>query len=154
MTPAGRIIEHTNARIDHLIVSNEQKTRVKNCLLQTLDRSVRLASHLTEVLLRQVDQHLVLDVTSAHDDHILAVIVSRVVINHHVSVDLPNVVNISQDGLAHHMVPENVIVNVLHQCFLTVLVHALKLLPNGVLFHLEVVVIIDRVAEHVTEDLD
>ena len=71
----------------------------------------------------------------------------------HLPVDLPDVVDVAEDRLAHHVVAIAIEVDILHESLLGVLVGRLKLLPDCVLLHLEVIAIVDAVAEHVAEDL-
>ena len=71
-------------------------------------------------------------------------------VHHHIAIDLSNVVNVSKDGLAHHVVSEAVEVNIFHQSLFRVLICCLELLPNSVFFHLEVIIVVNAVAEHVT----
>lgn len=94
------------------------------------------------------------DCTGSHDDDILTEVVSAVEVCHHVAIDLPNVVNVTEDWLAHHVVPEYIEVDIFHESFLWVLISRLKLLPDGVFLHLQVEVIVYAVAKHVAEDLD
>jgi hypothetical protein len=79
------------------------------------------------MLLCKVDKHLVIDLTSAYNHNVLAEIVCSVEVNNHFPVDLPDVINISKNWLAHHMIPKAVVVHILHQSFLRVLVHSLQL---------------------------
>ena len=105
------------------------------------------------MLLNQVDKLLMIDGACSHNDDILTEIVPAVEVCHHVAIDLADVVNVTEDRLAHHVVSEDVEVDVLHQGLLGVLVGRLKLLPDRVFFHLEVEVVVHAVAEHVAEDL-
>lgn len=87
------------------------------------------------MLLNQIDKLLMVDCTSSHYDDILTEVVSAVEVCNHVAIDLPNVVNVTEDGLAHHVVSKYIEVDILHESFLWVLVCRLKLLPDGVFFH-------------------
>lgn len=77
------------------------------------------------MLLDEVDKLLVVDVAGAHDHHVFSKVVARVEVNDHLAIDLSDVVNVTEDGLPHHMVSEAVEVNVLHQSLLRVLVGSL-----------------------------
>ena len=104
------------------------------------------------MLLNQIDKLLMVDCSSSHDDDILTEVVSVVEVCHHVAIYLSNVVNVTEDGLAHHVVSVNIEVDILHEGFLRVLVSRLKLLPDRVFFHFEVEVIVYAIAKHVSED--
>lgn len=52
------------------------------------------------------------------------------------------------------MLSENIIVNVLHQGLHVIVICGFKLLPDRVLFHLDVIVVVVGVAEHVTHDFN
>lgn len=79
------------------------------------------------MLLCEVDKHLVINLTSAYNHNVLTEIVCSVEVNNHFPVDLPDVINISKNRLAHHMIPIAVVVHILHQSFLRVLVNSLQL---------------------------
>ena len=106
------------------------------------------------MLLDQIDQLVVADGTGTHDDDILAEIVSLMVVNNHITRDLTDIVNVAEDGLSHHVLSEDVIVDVLHEGLLRVLIHSLEFLPYCVLFQLNVVAIICAIAKHITHDLN
>lgn len=67
-----------------------------------------------EVLLHKIDQLLVIDGTRAHNDYILTEVASLVEVSHHLPVDLADVVDIPENGLAHHVVSVHVEVDVFH----------------------------------------
>ena len=67
-----------------------------------------------KVLLCQVNELLMTDSTSAYDDDILAKVVRLVKINDLITFYLIDVIDISKDGLSHHVFSVNIIVNVLH----------------------------------------
>ena len=150
MVPGWRIIEHPDTGVYLHIVCYHQHSWVEHSLLKAHYWSGGLASQALKMCLRQVDQLLMINFTGPHNDHILSEVISRVEVHNHVPVDLPNVVDIAEDWLAHHVLPVAVVVDTFHACLLRVLIYRLKLTPDRVLFHLEVIVIIDRVTEHVT----
>jgi hypothetical protein len=87
-----------------------------------------------EVLLSQVHQLLMIDTTSPHNDDIVAKVVSPMKINDHITFYLIDVIDISKDGLSHHVLSVNIIVNVLHQSLHVVVIGGFQLLPDSVLF--------------------
>jgi len=92
--------------------------------------------------------------TSTNNADIFTEIVSLEEINDHITINLVDVIDVTEDGLAHHVHSENIVVNVLHQSFHVVIVGGFQLLPDGVLLHLEVIIVIVRVADHITENFN
>jgi hypothetical protein len=107
-----------------------------------------------EMLLSEVYQLLMVDISSAYNDHILAKVVSLVEVNNHIAVNLVNVVNVTEDGLAHHVLTIDVIVDVLHEGFHLIVIGCFQLLPYGIFFHLQVIGVIVGVAQHISQDLN
>ena len=94
------------------------------------------------------------DSTCAHDNHVFTIVVCLVELDNHVASDLVDVIDVTKNGLAHHVLTEDVVVNILHKCLHHVLVGGLKLLPDGVLLKLNMMLIIVRVTDHVSKDLN
>ena len=154
MLPAGRVIEHSDRAVEHLIVTDHKQARVEHRLLRVEHRQGGRSWQRGEVLFHEVDQLVVPDGARSHDHHVLAEVVPLVEFHDHVARDLADVVDIAEDGLAHHVLAEDVEVDVLHEGLLRVLVYCFQLLPDGVLLQLDVVAVIRAVAEHVAHDLD
>ena len=55
-----------------------------------------------------------INLASTADYNVLSKVVWRMKINNHVSIDLVDVIDLSQDRLTHHVVFVDVIVNTLH----------------------------------------
>jgi len=151
--PAGSVVEHTDRRVDHLVVTDHEEARVEDGLLEVQNGAVRSTGHVREVLLCEVNQLLVVNGTGSNDHHVLTKVVSGVEVDDHVPVDGPDVVDVSKNRLSHHVLSVHVVVNIFHESFLGVLVSSFELLPDGVLLHLEVVVVVDTVGQHVAENL-
>ena len=66
------------------------------------------------MLLDQVDKLVVSDGACTHDDDILAEIISLVVVDNHIARDLTDVVDVAENGLSHHVLSEDVKVDVFH----------------------------------------
>jgi hypothetical protein len=81
-------------------------------------------------------------VSSAHNDYVLSEVVPLMEVNHHVPVDLVDVVYVSQNGLAHHVLSVDVVIHVLHERLHEVFVGCQELLPDGLLLVLQVVVVV------------
>ena len=86
------------------------------------------------------------NVTRAYNNHVISEVVGLVEVKNHVSVDLVNVIDVSKDRLTHHMLSVDVIVDVFHQSLHEVVVCRQQFLPYCIFFHLQVVLIIGRVA--------
>ena len=76
------------------------------------------------------------------------------VVNDHVTVDHANVVNVSKDWLAHHVLSIAVKVDIFHKGLFGILVCRFKLLPDSVFLEFNMIVVIHAIAEHVTNDRD
>ncbi len=72
----------------------------------------------------------------------------------HLSVDLADVVYVTQNWLSHHVISEAVEIDVFHKCFFWVLIHGFQFLPNGVFFKFQMIAIVDTVAKHVSKDFN
>ena len=69
---------------------------------------------IVEVLLNEVNELLMINCTSAYNDDILAKVVRLMKINDHITFYLIDVIDISKDGLSHHVLSVYIIVHVLH----------------------------------------
>ena len=106
------------------------------------------------MLLNEVDKLLVVDVPGAHYDHILTEIVPLMEVCDHIASDFTDVVDITKNGLTHHMVLEYIEVNVLHKGLLGIFIGCLQLLPYRVLLEFQKMAIVYTITEHVAHDLD
>jgi hypothetical protein len=93
------------------------------------------------MLLHQINKLLMVDCSSTDYNNIFSKVVSTMEINNHLSVDLPYVIDITQNWLPHHMLSVNVEVNILHQSFFGILIDRFQFLPNRVFLHLEMIVV-------------
>ena len=106
------------------------------------------------MLLDKVNKLLMVYVSSANNNHVLTEIVALVEVNDHLAINLTNIVDITEDRLAHHMISKAVKVDILHQGLLRVLVCSFQFLPDRILLELQVIVVINTIAEHIAKDLD
>lgn len=67
------------------------------------------------MLFSEVDELLVADGASSYNNHVVSEIIGVLKVDDHVSVDLADVIDVSEDGLTHHVFSVNVIVDVFHQ---------------------------------------
>lgn len=63
--------------------------------------------------------------TCPNNNDVLSEVVGLVEIHHHVTLDLIDIINISEDGLSHHVLPKYIVVHVFHKCFHVVIVSCL-----------------------------
>jgi hypothetical protein len=155
MVPPWGIVEHAEALLlHHLIVADVEVPGVENGGVEVEDLLPAVGSlELAEVLLGEVDELLVLDGACADDDHVLAEVHTLVVVNDHLAGDLSDVLDLAEDGQAHHVVAIHVEVDVFHESFEVIIVCGLELLVNGVLLNLHMIMVVLRIAEHVSEDV-
>ena len=83
---------------------------------------MRGARDRAEVLLNEIDQLLMIDIAGAYHYHVLAKVVALVEVDDHFAVDLSNVVDVAEDRLTHHVISEDIEVDVLHESLFRVLV--------------------------------
>jgi len=116
--PVWRIVEDADRGVVHFVVSDHKQAWVENGFLLTVLGGVASPWDASEMLLSEVNKLLVADSSCAYNNHVVAEVVGVLKVDDHVSVDLADVVDISEDGLAHHVFSVNVIVDVFHQGFL------------------------------------
>lgn len=116
--PVGSLVKDTDGGVVHLIISDHKQAWVENGFLLTVLGDVGGPGNASEVLFSQVHELLVVHGTSAHNDHVVTEVVGVLEVDNVVAVDLADVVHVTEDGLAHHVLSVNVIVDVLHQGFL------------------------------------
>ena len=79
--------------------------------------------------------------SGTNDNNIFTEVISSMEVINHLSIDLPNVINISKNRLAHHMVTIDVEVDILHQSLFRILVYSLQFLPDCIFFHLKMPIV-------------
>ena len=154
MLPRWCVVEHSDGGVEHLIVSDHEETWVEDGLF-SVEHGLRCRSgQAREVLLYQVNELVMADGACAYDDHILSEVVASMEVHYHIACDLANVVDVAEDGLAHHVLTKDIEVDILHQSLLRVLVHSFKFLPDSVLLKLNMVAIVCAIAEHIAHDFN
>ena len=88
------------------------------------------------MLLDQVHKLLMLDCSRAYNDHVFTKIIASVEVSDHFAVNLPDVVDVSENRLAHHVISVAIKVHVFHQGFFRVLISCFELLPDSVFLEL------------------
>jgi hypothetical protein len=81
--------------------------------------------------------------TSPNYYHIVSEVVASVEIDNHVTSNAVNIVDVTKNRLAHHMLSVNVVVYIFHKSLHKVLIGSFKFLPNGFLFILQMILVID-----------
>ena len=94
------------------------------------------------------------NVSSPDNNQILSVIHPVVKLHNHISRYLINVFNNTKNRQPHHMVSVNIKVDILHQCFKSIVICGLELLPDRVFLHLHVIVEVRTVREHISKNTD
>ena len=94
VSPTWSIVEHAQVLLRHLIISYLQKTWRESRGFEVEDLGVAIRSlQFAEVLLRQVDKHLVINIASADNCHVFSKIHALVEPNNHISCNFVNVIN-------------------------------------------------------------
>jgi len=124
------IVEDTNIRVNHLVVSDEHKGGNVDGFF--------LAKYLSRCLLRKAlesrwnlrDKLIMVDVTSTNNNDVVTEVVSGVEITKVISWNSLDVIAVSLDGLAHHVLSVNVEMAVLKSSFHIAVVVVIMLLSN------------------------
>ncbi len=104
MLDAGSIVEDTNVRVVHLIVTDEHQSRNVNTLI-----TVRLGccggfADAVESVVNLTNKLLVINVSSTDYNEVVTKVVGSLVGSKIVSSQVAEVVSITLNGLTHHMV--------------------------------------------------
>ncbi len=108
----GSVVEDTNVGIDHLIVAGEEHSRDVDRLLGVLDRGGGLLRERGEVLVDRLNKGFVVKVAGTDYNDVVTEVVCGVVVTKVISSDGLDIISISVRRLSHHVLPENVVVNI------------------------------------------
>jgi hypothetical protein len=97
------IIEDTNVRVDHLIISDHEKSWDVDWLLCVLGWDGGLEWEGREVLFNGVNDLGVVDITGGNDDDVLTNVVSSIVVSEVIGTEGLSKISISFDWLSHHV---------------------------------------------------
>ena len=64
--------------------------------------------------LDKINQLVMVDTAGTNYNHIFSEVVSRVELCDHVPIDHVDIINVTKDGLSHHVLPINVVVHIFH----------------------------------------
>lgn len=106
------------------------------------------------MLFDEVDELLVVDFTDSDNDEVISVVVVSVEILDVVKGNVLQVISLTSDGLAHHVVSESIEMSVLHQSALVLSVVVLMELRNFFLDNLQILRVESGVADLVSEHSD
>ena len=155
MTPSRSIIEDAQTLLlIHLIIAYIQESWIENWRVHIEDWDATICSlELAKMLLGQVNKLLMLYGACSDNHHVFSEVHSLMILDNHLPVDPADVFNFAEDWQAHHVIPVDVEVHVLHECFEVIIVCCVQFLEDCVLLHFHVVVIVLRIAQHVSQDV-
>jgi len=110
---AGGVVEHTNVGVDHLVISNKEKSRDVDGFLRVGSLSLNTLGKSMEVLVNLIDESLVVNITSTNNNDVVTVIVGSVVVSEGISVQVLDLVAVTLDRLTHHVLSVDIEVNIL-----------------------------------------
>ena len=151
---AGGVVEHTNVGVDHLVVSDEQESGDVDGALSTGGSSLNGLAEGVEVLVNLLNESLVVEVTSTDNDKVVTVVVAGVVVAESVGVEVLNLIAVTLNRLAHHVLSVHVEVNVLHGGLLVSGVVGLVLVADFLLEELKLGGVEVAVADGITKKSD
>lgn len=154
--PAGGLEEGSDVDVGHFVVSDGHDRRGEEGLLGVSgsEASRGVSGELSEILVDELGELLVLDVSGSDDNDVLSDVVISVELLDHVLIDDANVLSDTENGLSHHVVSETIEVDVLDESLHLVLGGLDALSVDGLSLGLDLVGVVEGVAEHVSEDLD
>jgi len=97
------IVEDTNVGVDHLIISDHEKSWDVDCLFGVLGWDDRLHGNGREVLFNGVNDLSVVDITSGDNDDVLTNVVSSMVVSEVIGTKGLSKISISFNWLSHHV---------------------------------------------------
>mmetsp|Transcript_119355 Transcript_119355/g.166548 ORF Transcript_119355/g.166548 Transcript_119355/m.166548 type:complete len:385 (-) Transcript_119355:291-1445(-) len=110
---AGGVVEHTNVRVDHLVISNKEKSRDVNRSLRVGSLGLNTLGKSVEVLVDLIDESLVVKVTSTDNNDVVTVVVGSVVVSEGINIQVLDLIAVSLNRLTHHVLSVDIEVNVL-----------------------------------------
>jgi len=151
---AWGVEEYTDVRIVHLVVTHHEERGNVDALLRVVHSTGALFSDGGEGFADLADESVVIDGTSANDDHVFASVVIGAVSTEHIGVDVLKVIRVTTDRLAHHVVTEGVIVAGLERGANKVLVEVLVVGSLLLLGHLKLGIVEGGILDGITKEGD
>lgn len=100
------IVEDTNVRVDHLVISDEEKGWDVNSLLTVLSSNSGGLWKGRESLLDSLDNLVVGNITSGNNDDVISEVVGSVVVSQVINTQLGGQISISFNWLSQHVFSE------------------------------------------------
>jgi hypothetical protein len=104
MFNAGSVVEYTDVRVVHLIITDEHESRYVYTLI-TIGLSCGCGfTNAVEGVVDLSDKLIVVDVACSYDNQIVTEVVGGLISSEIVSGQVAEVISISSNGLAHHVI--------------------------------------------------
>jgi hypothetical protein len=150
----GSIIEDTNVGVNHLIISDEEKSGNIDGSLLAENLSSGLLGKALERSWNLSDEFIMVDVTSTNNNDVITEVVGGVEVAKVINRNLLDVVAVSLNWLAHHVLSVNIEMAVLKGSFHVAVVVVVVLLSDLLLNELEFVRIKSAVCDNISKKLD
>jgi len=108
------IVEDTNVRVVHLVITNPEEGGDVDVLLRVGTHSSAGLGDRLESVVNLVDEIVVVHITSSNNNKVITEVVLGAVLLESVNGEVLKVVSITKDRLSHHMVTVSVVVRVLN----------------------------------------
>jgi len=152
VSKAGSLEDNTDVDVGHFIISHVEKRGSEVWLVST--GSLALGGEFTKSLFGKLDQLLVVNITSTNDDDVGTDVVGLVEVNKVFLGDVGDVFSDTSDGLSENVVSVRSVVDGLPGGFELILLDLDVFTVDGFTFSFDLVLVIDGVAENITEDLN
>lgn len=154
MSKSRSVVEDSDVGIDHLIISDHEKGRVVNGSFGVSSGDGGGLGEGREVGLNEVDELGVRNVSGTDNDDVLSKVVVRMEVLDVLRSEVVEIIDVSSSGLSHHMVSEDVEVDVLEGGSLVFGVSVLLDVSHLFSGHLESGGVDIIVRDDVSEDFD
>lgn len=151
---AWGIVEDTNVRVDHLIISDEQKSWDVDWLLGVQSWDIGGLWKGGESVLNGIDDLVVGNVTSSNNDDVVTIVVGGVVVSDVIGTEGLSQISVTLDWLTEHVLSVGVEVDVLEGSFNISIVVVLVFHADLILDELEFSAVDGWVGDHITEEAD
>lgn len=151
---AWGIVEDTNVGVDHLVISDHQKSWDVNWLLGVQSWDVGGLWKGGEGVLDGIDDLVVRNVTSSNNDDVVTVVVGGVVVSEVVGSKSLSQISVSLDWLTEHVLSVGVEMDVFEGGFNISIMVVLVLHADLILDKLELSAVESWVGDQVTEEAD
>lgn len=156
IVPTGGFEEDTDVTVGQFIVTHGENGRSEARLVSVsgFNSSRSLVGEATEELFSELNKLLVLNITSTNNNDVRTDVVGSVVFLNHILGDDTDVFSNTENRLTHHVVSVTGVVNRFNSSFHLILLGFKALSVDSFSFGFNLVLIIEGVAEHVSENFD